>query len=154
MSTVTKTIEINAPVSQVWQEVVCRTDRMNEWMPHVIEARLLSPRPDEVGSKAFYRMEVLGFEREVTNEVTDIVDQQYLAYRSVSGNISEHGYWRFETVGGSRTRLTFFMDYQLPGAILGRIADALVFHRAQEDRIAEGLHTLKRRCEMGQRLAA
>jgi uncharacterized membrane protein len=154
MSTVTKTVAINAPVSMVWQEIVCRTDRMNEWMPHVIEARMVSDRPDALGAQASYRVEMLGVALAFTNEVTEIVDQQLLAYRSVSGDLQEKGYWRFEPVDADRCRLTFFMDYRLPGGLLGRLADRFVVHRAQEERIAEGLHNLKRRCELRSRLAA
>jgi uncharacterized membrane protein len=145
---------INAPVAQVWQAVVCQTDRIGEWMPHVIEARLLSGRPDQIGSRVDYRVDLLGIERAYTDEITDVVDHQYLAYCSVSGRVREHGYWRFESVGASHSRLTFFMAYRLPGAILGRVVDALVVHQAMEDRITEGLHNLKRRCETAAHKAA
>lgn len=154
MSTITRTIDIVAPAAQLWQAVVCRTDRISEWMPHVTESRLLTPDPDQVGSRALYAAELHGVTGRFVAELTEVLDGQYLAYRSVSGNVRASGYWRFEAVAGDRTRLTFFMDYRLPGAILGRIADAVVFHRALEDRIAEGLHNLKRRSEMGRRLAA
>ena len=154
MSSITRTIEIAVPASQLWQDVVCRTDRVSEWMPHVTQSRLLSARPDAVGSRAFYEAEVLGLTGRFTSEVTEVVDGQYLAYRSVAGNVRAQGYWRFEPLAGDRTRLTFSMAYRLPGAIFGRIANAIALHRALEDRLAEGLHNLKRRNEMSRRLVA
>lgn len=153
MSEVTKSIFIRVPPEQVWELVVNHTERMTDWMPHVVEAVRLTAGDVRVGSRTRYASQLLGVRREFVNEVTRLEANRRLDYKSIEGNVEDCGFWLFEPQD-SGCQVTFSMTYILPGAILGQFADALVFHRAQEDQIEHGLQNLKNRLEGQQRLAA
>lgn len=153
MSEVTRSIFIRVPPEAIWELVVDHTERMTEWMPHIVEAERLTPGPVRVGSRTRYVSQLVGIRREFVNEVTALEPNRRLDYKSVEGNVEDCGYWLFEPQDDG-CQVTFSMTYYLPGAVFGEIADLLVVHRAQEKQIEEGLQNLKERLEHQQQAAA
>jgi uncharacterized membrane protein len=57
--------------------------------------------------------------------------------------------WTYETVNGG-TRVTLELEYKVPGAALGKIADRLIVERMQSRAFQQSLENLKMLCEAEQ----
>lgn len=140
MAHVEKSIVIEAPVEKVFARVE-DNESYPEWWPNMVEQKRQTPGPLEVGSRSTYKYNMMGatISGEVILETYD--PPNHLIVRTTGGAAGTFD-WAFARAG-SGTQITVVVDYNLPGSILGKIADKLVVEKRNEADLDEGLKKLK-----------
>jgi uncharacterized membrane protein len=87
-----------------------------------------------------WKMEMAGREVEFDNEMTEIIENKKLAWKS-GGDFAAKGSWVFEPVDNG-TKLSMVMDYEIPG-ILGKIFDKVKVSKDMEKNVEKSLQNLK-----------
>jgi uncharacterized membrane protein len=148
MPKVSRSILINAPISQVFSYLRNPVNQLEIW-PSMVDIR--DVETDESGRTRFrwtYRMAAFTFEGE-TQEVEVIPEKRVIA--KSSGGIPSTFDWQYQEEGGA-TRLTVDVEYEIPSA-LGRLATPFVT-KINENSAETLLANLKARMESEQVSAA
>ncbi|WP_194726119.1 SRPBCC family protein [Noviherbaspirillum malthae] len=106
MSTVEKSVQVNVPVSTVYNQWT-QFEEFPQFMEGVIEVRQLDP------TRLHWRADFGGRTKEWEAEITEQLPDRRIAWRSISG-APNAGIVLFEDLGGS-TRVTVQMDYAPQG---------------------------------------
>lgn len=109
METIEKSIEVNAPLRQVYNQWT-QFEEFPNFMEGVREVRQLTDR------KLFWRAKVGGQEKEWQAEVTEQVPDRQISWRSIDG-APNSGTVTFESLGPDKTRVTLRMEWQPEGAV-------------------------------------
>ena len=122
MERVEKTVEVNQPVSTVYNQWTQFED-FPFFMDGVKEVRQLDD------THLHWRAEIWGKEKEWDAEITEQEPDERISWKSVSGAQSA-GTVRFESLGPDRTRVRLVMAYE-PEGVIENTGDALGFLDAQ-----------------------
>ena len=129
MESVEKVVEVDAPLSEVYNQWT-QFEEFPRFMPGVKEVRQLDD------THVRWRAEVWGKDQEWDAEITEQEPDKRISWKSVSGR-DNAGTVRFEPVGNGRTRVRLVMAYEPEGA-LENIGDALGLLNAQVQRSVDG----------------
>jgi uncharacterized membrane protein len=141
MPLVEKSIEINTPVSTVFNMIANQPERQPEWWPPMELQERVTPPPTQLGSKSRYVYNMMGVKIKGEHEVLEMHENEYLKVKTISGIDST-----FEFVfapNGKGSSLTVRVDYKLPGAIIGQLLNKLVIEQKNETDLEDGLQNLK-----------
>jgi uncharacterized protein YndB with AHSA1/START domain len=122
---VVNTAVIAAPPSSIFG-FIAQAERNVEWVPDLQRSERLTPGDTRVGTRFRFVSRIPGipFPIDVTDEVVQLVPDRFIAFRGVTGP-RHSGSWTFEPEGdGSRTRVTYRMEFELPpgvGPIVARM---------------------------------
>ena len=116
MEQVEKTIEVDRPVSTVYNQWTQFED-FPYFMEGVKEVRQLDD------THLHWRAEIWGKEKEWDAEITEQEPDQRISWKSVSG-APNAGTVRFESLGPDRTRVNLTMEYD-PQGVVENIGDKL-----------------------------
>jgi uncharacterized membrane protein len=116
METIEKSIEVNAPLRQVYNQWTQFED-FPRFMEGVEEVRQLNDQ------RLFWRAQIWGKTEEWEAEIYEQIPDQRIAWRSVVG-APNAGAVSFAPVGADRTRVTLTINYEPLGAV-EKIGDAL-----------------------------
>jgi uncharacterized membrane protein len=116
MATVEKSIEVDRPVSTVYNQWT-QFETFPEFMQGV-------ERVQQVDDKHLHWKADIGFvEREWDAEITDQVPDQAISWRSI-GDVRNDGYVSFLPLPGDRTQVTLRIDYD-PDGLIEKAGDKL-----------------------------
>lgn len=132
---------INAPPEKVFA-FTTDWERLPEWNVVIKEVKPTSEKRKGVGVTFHQVLEVGGTRAESDVEVTEWVENQRIAVRTTSGNLTMLGLNTVKAVKGG-TELTIAADYELPYSILGKIIDKLKVSKDVDKGIASALQNLK-----------
>ncbi|MFQ6088008.1 MAG: SRPBCC family protein [Candidatus Methanofastidiosia archaeon] len=137
MARIEKTIEIKAPVEKVY---ACCSDAegYSRFMEGVKEIKMTGDKTSH------WKMEALGRTMEFDSEMTEIIENKRIAWKSI-GDIKSEGSWDLEPTSEG-TKATYVMDYEIPG-IVGAIIDRIKVSKEMEKSIEKSLHSLKANLE-------
>jgi uncharacterized membrane protein len=141
MPLVEHSIEINAPVENVFGMVAHHPERQAEWWPPIELQERVSPAPTKIGSVSRYVYNMMGVKIKGEHEVLAMTDNEYLKVKTISGIDST-----FEFIFQPKnniTDLTIRVDYKLPGSVLGQLLNKLVIEQKNDSDLREGLANLK-----------
>jgi uncharacterized membrane protein len=136
------TAQFDAPIERVFQ---LGTDfkRYPEWNVSYTEVKEVTGPPDQVGTKVYAVMQILGRKMEGWGEIVEIDPPRLL---KIAGSSTQGGTvtttYRFTPVG-SGTDVVLEADYELPAGILGQIADKLFLEKAIERNVRHSLENFK-----------
>jgi uncharacterized membrane protein len=116
METVEKSIEVNAPLQQVYNQWT-QFEEFPKFMEGVEEVRQLDDR------RLFWRAQIFGKTEEWEAEIYEQVPDQRIAWRSIAG-APNAGAVSFAAAGPETTRVTLALNYEPLGAV-EKIGDAL-----------------------------
>jgi uncharacterized membrane protein len=116
METIEKTIEVRAPISDVYSQWT-RFEEFPEFMDGVEEVKQLDEK------HLHWVAQIAGKKKEWDAEIVEHVPDDRIAWRSTSG-ISNSGAVFFRPKDGGRTEITLQMNYE-PETAVERAADAL-----------------------------
>ncbi len=142
MPKVEESILINAPVAKVFDFIANNPQSMPDWWPPMTLQERVTPPPTQLGSVSRYAYNMMGLEIRGEHEVTAFTPDEHLQVTTTSGLDSMFDF-HFADDGGN-CRLTVRVDYEVPGGILGRIANQLVVERKNLEDLQTGLQNLKR----------
>ncbi len=148
MTHISRSTSIARPPDAVFA-LMTDVDRLPAWAATVVETRDLSHPTLEVGCTFRQTFRVLGHELDSEWRVTEFDPPRRVTYEASS---AEGG--RLEMVQTVRpleqgSEVTLEIDYELPGGILGRIADRVIAERQNEHDAERSLEALKRIAEVG-----
>jgi HSP20 family molecular chaperone IbpA/uncharacterized membrane protein len=109
MSTIEKSVEVNAPVSTVYNQWT-QFESFPRFMEGVTHVRQLNDK------RLHWRAEIGGVDREWDSEIVQQLPDQQIAWRSVSGPRNS-GVVAFQPLGSDRTRITLRMEYDPEGLV-------------------------------------
>lgn len=138
---VDETIEIDAPVAEVWERVR-RVESWPQFMTHVQE---IAPQGDR---RHHWRVDgPAGVATEWDSEITEEVPNERIGWRTMPGSmVDSEGVLHLESVGSDRTRIHVHMLYNPPAGAAGHVV-AKLFRRDPHQQMREDLQNLKRTIE-------
>jgi uncharacterized membrane protein len=116
MSYLEKTIEVNSPVSQVYNQWT-QFESFPEFMQGIEEVRQLDDK------RLRWKAQIAGKQEEWTSEIYEQVPDQKIAWRSIEG-AKNGGTVIFKALDTNRTEITLRMEYQ-PEGIIEQAGDML-----------------------------
>jgi uncharacterized membrane protein len=117
MSVVEKTVEVQCPLSTVYNQWT-QFETFPRFMEGVEEVRQMGD------TRLHWRADIAGMEREWDAEITEQVPDQRISWRSTTGDAPNGGTVQFEPVGADATRVRLAMDYE-PQGLAEKAGDAV-----------------------------
>ncbi len=142
MAHIEKSVLIEAQLEKVFAYANDLT-RITEWWP--LEVRSSTHKRVEKGAKMDWSYRMMGVKFEGTSEYLEVVPNEQVNLKNTGGIPSTFDY-RYVNEGG-QTRVTMVVDYEVPGKLLGKIADRLVVERVNANTAEHVLANLKAICE-------
>jgi uncharacterized membrane protein len=140
MTRVEASVEVNAPVTQVFA-YASDWRRWEEWWEGVSEFRPTTEVTRGTGTRYAYRAWVAGVTMNVETEIHDFVEN--VGWIGVATKGPPHRtQWVFEDKG-EKTQLTYILEYSLPVPLLGRPLDSLLIRPGWQRMLERSLRNLK-----------
>ncbi|MDQ2807828.1 MAG: SRPBCC family protein [Chloroflexota bacterium] len=126
MAHITETINIAAPVAQVW-DFITHTANLPQWAADAIEEATGDAM--EVGTAWTEKLHVAGRALDVTWRIHEADAPHKLTFVGATpgGGTARGSHLLAEAPGG--TEMTTELEYTLPGGVFGEIADRLILER-------------------------
>ncbi len=141
MPTVTETVEIAAPVDQVFAFIADDPTRATMFIPGLNRITNVAPAEAKPGQTWDYEFNWFGLVISGNSRCTKHERPSAFQFQTVTGNPSTWTY-RLES-RGSGTRLTFEVDFEMPENQLARFATAGMLQKMNESRAREVVGNLK-----------
>lgn len=138
MASMESSVWVNA-TPEALDAYVLDARRWVEWYPGLESAKPDATFPNPGGSVAV-RAKVGAMAFDLTFTVAEWIPQQSIAFQ-IEGAFSGTSTYAY-TPEGSGLRLTGHFDYDMPGGVLGQIADKLVVERMNAQNLEQSLHNL------------
>ena len=139
MAIVQRTVQIKASPQET-MALLSDASRWPDWYPGMTELSITAPFPEK-GGKVAFKAKSAGLSMLVTETVIDYQPGKLQLFQ-MEGALSGRARWEL-TPEGDGTRLTTTFDYELPGGVFGKIADALIVKRMNRKSLGEGLNNFK-----------
>ena len=139
MATVERSILIDASTDTI-DAIALDGNRLSEWYVGVEQATPDDLYP-EVGGRVSLVYKAAAVTFKLTLTVMELVRGDYVSYQ-MSGMMVGTQEWSHAPEGG-KNRLTARVEYDMPGGVLGKIADKLVVERMNARNLEESLENLK-----------
>lgn len=153
MGRIRRGVDIAAPLELCW-ELNADAARLTEWNPSILEVRDVTGRLDRVGTTYTGVLGAMGRRFRGRNRVTRVEPMRLVETEGTGiGGANARVRVTFER-RGTLTRVIVTIDYQLPGGILGGIADRLFAARQLEDQLRASNRGFKALAEREARDAA
>jgi len=146
MGHIRDTFHIDAPLDVCW-DIGTDASRQPEWSEGVLEVKDVTGRLDHVGAGYTRVFRVAGRHLEARFEVVRV---EPLHFMEVTGTTPGGGRARYTVrneAAGTGTDGTFEMEYELPGGLIGGLANKLFMERALERQMRHSNENLKALCE-------
>lgn len=139
-----KSIVIDAPIERVFG-IAAQVERIPEWFP--IDVRNSSVKVAEKGGTYEWTYTMLGMKFDGKGEFVEVTPGERV-YLKTEGGIPSTFDYRYAREGDAKTRVSVTIDYEVPGKLLGKIADKLIVERVNENTAEHALKNLKSLCEI------
>ena len=139
MAIVQRTVQIKASPQET-MALLSDASRWPDWYPGMTELSITAPFPEK-GGKVAFKAKSAGLSMPVSETVIDYQPGKLQLFQ-MEGALSGRARWEL-TPEGDGTRLTTTFDYELPGGVFGKIADALIVKRMNRKSLGEGLNNFK-----------
>ena len=146
MASVTKSVIVNAPVSQVYNYFK-NFENFPRFMENIENIQVIGPDMTHWKMKG-----PLGTPVEWDAKTLYMEENKKISWQSTEGTIETHGAATFEEAGDSQTKVTVGLEYHPPGGTLGE-AVAKLFNDP-EKQLEEDLNRFKTVAESGDFAAA
>jgi len=134
MGRISRGVDIHAPLDLCW-ELNADATRLTEWNPSILEVRDVTGRLDEVGTTYTGVIQAMGQRFPGRNRVTRVEPKHFVETEGTGvAGAKARVRVSFEP-RGDVTRVIVTIDYELPGGILGGIAERLFAARQLEDQL-------------------
>lgn len=142
MAKIEKSIFINASVEKVFDFMLEPTNILVIW-PSMLEVKNVQSSPNG-GYRYDWVYKMAGMRFEGQTETTEVIQNQRVVAKNESG-IPSTFIWTYQPEDGG-TRVTVNVDYTIPGAALGKLAEPII-HKMNEHEGETLLANLKARME-------
>jgi carbon monoxide dehydrogenase subunit G len=139
MAIVQRNIQVKASPEET-MALLSDASRWPEWYPGMTELNIAPPFPAE-GGKVAFKVKSAGMSMPITETVLEYQPAK-LQLLQMEGMLSGRARWEV-TPEGDGARLTTSFDYNLPGGVFGKIADALMVKRMNGKSLEQALDNFK-----------
>ncbi len=146
MAHINKSININAPLSKVF-EYVTNPENWTRYVPSLISVKNISNEPPVKGTTFDWTYRVLGINFRGKGIVTAYNKNKKFAIK-MEGSFPITETFLFEG-DVSSTRLSFEVSYELPGKVLSVVSKMPIIERVHAREAGEVIRRLKDLCEAG-----
>jgi len=136
-------IMINSSIEKVF-DTVADPGKMSEYASSSVLTNAKG-KPDEIGSYAEYDYHVMGMKFHAKMTVIEVENPNKLV-QEMSGVMPGRWTWNFQEEAQD-VKVNFCIDYNVPGGILGKIADKLFLGKMNQKNLVSTLQNLKVYCE-------
>jgi hypothetical protein len=144
MTRLTSTVEVNAPLDDVWA-FASDWRKWDSWWAGVSGFRPTTELTRGNGTRYAYRAWIAGLRLNLETEIHDFVEKA--GWRGVVIKGPPHRtQWVFEDLGAT-ARLTYTLEYTLPIPLLGPLLDAFLMRPGWQRRLDRSLLNAKRQLE-------
>jgi uncharacterized membrane protein len=144
MPQVEQSIEIHAPVNDIFALVAHQPERMSEWWPPLEQHERVSTAPTQVGSVTRYVYNMMGVRIPGEQRITHFEENRCLILKTISGIDSV---FRFDFTPkdghADTTIVTIHQDYKMPGSVLGQLLNRSAIEDKTLRDLRDGLRQLK-----------
>jgi ligand-binding SRPBCC domain-containing protein len=144
MSQITQSIKINAPLTKVF-DYVSNPENWTRYVTSLVDVRNMSSDTPTSGMTFDWTYRMLGVNNDGTGRITDFEKNKKIAMK-MEGSFPIQETYSFAGDEQS-TELTFDINYDVPGKVLGVIADKLVVERLNVKEALAVLNKIKDICE-------
>jgi ligand-binding SRPBCC domain-containing protein len=147
MSHITRSIKINAPLSKVF-DYVTKPENWTRYVTSLVDVRNVSSEVPEAGTTFEWTYRMLGINHEGKGNITEFERNKKFAME-MEGAFPIKELYNFEG-NEKHTVLTFEIHYNVPGKVLGVIANSLVIEKMNVTEAVAVLSKVKTICEAEQ----
>jgi uncharacterized membrane protein len=140
LTRIEKSIEINASPEKI--SSITQFEKLPEWQPEWKRVEWTSKDKNKVGSTLNLVGEVAGFKSEIDLELTEAIENEKMAWRTIGGNMTGIGFITL-TPTKDGTKVTQVIDYELPYSVLGKLIDKLRVRKAIDKSYDAAMQRLK-----------
>ncbi len=144
MAHITRTININAPLSKVF-DYVTSPENWARYVTSLVDVKNVSNKTPDTGTTFEWVYRMLGVNFSGKGSVIGYEKDKMFALK-MEGAFPIKETYRFEGDAGG-TNLTFEIDYDVPGQLLGVVADRLVVEKMNIREADTVLEKVKALCE-------
>ncbi len=150
MAHIARTIEIDRPPEEIF-DYITDLDRLTEWATMVKETRDLGDRPIKQGTTFSQTIKAAGsVDIDCDWHVKQLQRPRHVHYEATAPDGGQMQMSQtIMPLDGGRSKVEIDLDYEVPGGVLGQIADKLVFEGQNEREAETSLENLKRILEDG-----
>ena len=146
MAQISKAIKIDAPLSKVF-DYVSNPENWTRYVTSLVDIRNLSDKSLSAGTTFEWTYRMLGVNNEGKGSIVDFEKDKKFAME-MEGSFPIKETFTFKEDGES-TELDFEIKYDVPGKVLGVIADKLVVEKMNVKEAIAVLNKIKDICEAG-----
>lgn len=139
MAIVQRNVQIKASPQETMR-LLSDAGQWQDWYPGMTKINITAPFP-QAGGKVSFNVKSAGVSMPLTETVLEYQPDK-LQVLKMEGMLSGRARWEVSADGGG-TRLTTTFDYELPGGVFGRIADALIAKRMNTKSLEQALQNFK-----------
>ena len=145
MAHIARTIEIARPPEEIF-DYITDLDRLTEWATMVKETRDLGDRPIKQGTTFSQTIKAAGsVDIDCDWHVKQLQRPRHVHYEATAPDGGQMQMSQtIMPLDGGRSKVEIDLDYEVPGGVLGQIADKLVFEGQNEKEADTSLENLKR----------
>jgi carbon monoxide dehydrogenase subunit G len=145
MTRIEKSIFINASREEVF-DLAYHPERTAEWLVGMSKVRGVSPGEVGIGTTYHWTFQMAGVKLNGKTTFLEF-DPPNKAVIKTEGGAESIWTWTYEAQGDG-TLLTCVIEYTVPGAALGKIADKLILERTNANSLEQSLENIKRIVEV------
>ena len=146
MAQITQSIKIDAPLTKVF-DYVTNPDNWTKYVTSLVDIRNVSDETPKAGTTFEWTYRMLGVNNDGKGSIVDFEKSSSFAME-MEGSFPIKETYAFKGDEHS-TELTFGIKYDVPGKVLGVIADKLVVERLNVKEAIAVLNKIKDICEAG-----
>lgn len=142
MTKIEQSIEIAVPAPQVWSYI---TDPQNFlfWSGTLDRLELIHETANGIGTRARATLGQMTF----IMEVVEIVENRKIVTQAIEGDFQSFTQaFQLESYN-THTKLTYFLDYQVPSILGGPLLDRILVRRTLAEEMEKGLRRVKKHLE-------
>jgi ligand-binding SRPBCC domain-containing protein len=144
MATISKKIKINAPVGKVFN-FVTSSDNWTKYVTSLVDVKDVSSHKVEPGTTFKWTYRMFGMNFNGKGQVLENKKNRNFALK-MEGNFPIVEKYTFTPVDKG-TELSFQMEYQIPGKLMGSIANKVVIEKLNKREAVNVLSKVKTLCE-------
>lgn len=146
MWNIKKSIYIDRPIDEVYQFAIDPTNWF-QWYVGLSEPENLVGK-GETGTAVDLKYTMLGMHFPLKVEVLDTSKNgdSYSWKGSVKGAITSQQFWTY-VPEGEGVEISLDMNYELPGKLIGKVANTLIIKKLMDNSMEQTLNNLKAVCE-------
>lgn len=148
MTRIERSIEINRQPEEVF-DLLTNLDRLPDWATIVVETRDVPDQPIHNGSTFRQTIRVAGRNLECNWRVAELERPRHVAYESTAPGGGQLAMKQTVIAAGGGSRVELELDYDVPGGLLGEVADRAYLERRNQREVEHSLHNLKDLLEGG-----